>query len=316
MVKNMSNNAIVLRLGRSSLEGVDSVDMLKERLVDEHKGALLTIDWQLTEIRTNRIKIHPGLIDIDQFRTYQHSYDDNKKMCGNFILANGELYATSSCMKGDVTDKCEDIVPTSKIAWDQFDAGVVARFEPPADCDYKEERFQICVKTLTGKSISLFAHASLVLEDLKEMINNNEGIPTDQQRLIFNGEQMDDGNTLDFYGIQKDSIIHLILRLRGGMYHPAAGRDGYENVDDISTSVEIHFGPSSSDSIDLELQAGETRESLLERAADVISLQQQIDDIKSGKSTKRKRKANDARARADEEDEEPKKKATPSKRNM
>lgn len=265
------------------------MDMLKEHLVDEYKGPILTTDWHLTEIRANRIKIQPGLIDINQFRTY-HSSDDKKKMSGKFILANGELYATSSSMKEDDTDKYENIVLTSKfpLAWDHLDAGVVARFEAPANYDYKEERFQIYVKTLTGKSFTLFAHASLPLEDLKEMIQKSEGIPTDQQRLIFAGEQMEDGNTLDFYGIQKESTIHLMLRLRGGMYHPAAGRDGYENVDDISTSVEIRFGPCPSDSIELELQAGETRESLLERAADVISLQQQIDDIKSGKSKKRK----------------------------
>ena len=254
------------------------------------------------------------MIDINQFRTY-HIRNDKKVMSGNFILANGELYATSGSMKEDDTDKYENIVPTSGVplAWDHFDAGVVARFEAPANYDYpddyKDERFQIFVKTLTGKSITLFAQASLPLEDLREMIQKREGIPTDQQRLIFSGEPLYDGNTLGFYGIEKESTIQLVLRLRGGMYHRAAGRDGYENVNDISTSVKIRFGPCYSDSIDLELQDGETRESLLERAADVISLQQQIGDVKSGKSKKRKHKANDTRARADKEGEEPKKKA-------
>lgn len=319
MVKNMSNNAIVLWLDRSSLKGVDSLDMLKERLFEEYRGTLLTTDWHLTEIRSNRLKIQPGLIDVNQFDTYQSS-SDKEKIRGNFILANGELYATSSSMKEDVTDKCEEIVNTSKfpLAWDHFDVGAVARFEPPANYIYEEKRFQICVRTLTGKTISLFAHASLPVEDLKEMIQKSEGIPIDQQRLIFSGLQIEDGNNLDYYGIQKHSTLNLVLRLRGGMYHPASGRDGYKNVDDISTSVKIRFGPCYSDSIELELQAGETRESLLERAADVISLQQQIDDIKSGKSKKRKRKTNNARARAraDEEDEKPKKKVAPSKSDM
>mmetsp|Transcript_25911 Transcript_25911/g.40657 ORF Transcript_25911/g.40657 Transcript_25911/m.40657 type:complete len:348 (+) Transcript_25911:127-1170(+) len=347
MVKNMSNKAIVLRLGHDTLKGADSLDMLKERLVDEYRGALLTTDWHLTEIRANRLKIQPGLININQFRTHDRSSSDKKMINGIFILANGELYATSGSMKEDFTDKYEDdIVHASEfpLAWDHFDAGVVARFEPPADYDYKEEQFQFCVRTLTGKVIKLCANASLPVEELKKLIQKSEQIPPDQQRLIFAGHQLEEGNNLDYYGIQQESTIHLMLRLRGGMYHLAAGRDGYNNVDSISTSVEIRFGPRYSDSVELELQAGETRESLLKRAANVISLQQQIDDIKSGTSKKgkgtlpntapdttqqqpstdsnepatRKRKSN-VNAKfldADKGDDEPKKKAAPSKSNM
>lgn len=78
--------------------------------------------------------------------------------------------------------------------------------------------FQIFVKTLTGKTITLDCQSTDKISDIKTKINSQEQIPTENQRLVFSGKQLEDNMTLNEYNIESQSTLHLVLRLKGGSF--------------------------------------------------------------------------------------------------
>lgn len=100
---------------------------------------------------------------------------------------------------------------------------------------------QLFVKTLTGKTVSVEVEEGESIEDVKAKISEKEGIPAEQQRLIFGGQQLQDGKTLDDYDVSDDATLHLVLRLRGGMQLFVKTLTGK------TVSVEVEEGESIED---------------------------------------------------------------------
>ncbi len=110
----------------------------------------------------------------------------------------------------------------------------------------------IKVKTLTGKEIEVMVDPDETIETLKKRVLQKEGIPVDQQRLIYAGRQLEDSGRLGpTYNIQRGAITHLCLKLRGGMYHTSSARSNFhpnftmkisQKEMNLEGEIEVHTG--------------------------------------------------------------------------
>jgi hypothetical protein len=139
----------------------------------------------------------------------------------------------------------------------------------------------IFVQTLTGKKVLFAVHPTETIEGVMAMIRDQEGIPIDQQRLIFAGKQLDPTLALGDYNVLDGSTLHLVLHLRGGMAHWTSSRRDYEAL-----YAETFHAPPDHETVKLNLRLLDGTNVLMHVSADssVDALKSAIVAIENEKS--------------------------------
>jgi hypothetical protein len=107
--------------------------------------------------------------------------------------------------------------------------------------------YPIQIRSLTGKHTEIKVHHKMRVSELKVLIEKQDQTPFDQQRLVYNGKQLEDERTLDYYNITQDTVVHIILRIRGGMFHETSARKDFglvqwatlESIEELEEKIRL-----------------------------------------------------------------------------
>ncbi|CAH0549871.1 unnamed protein product [Brassicogethes aeneus] len=132
------------------------------------------------------------------------------------------------------------------------------------DVAIEGSKFTVYVETLTGKVLEIKVSSNVeTVETLKSLIKHKEGIPVDQQRLVFKGEQCEDGRTMKDYNIQAGSTLYLLLRLRGG----GVCSDTVKGADDVKQRFMANASPAIEAGVNQIFSSTSNKNGAIERGA-------------------------------------------------
>lgn len=141
-----------------------------------------------------------------------------------------------------------------------------------APVKFEGEPFPVQIKTMTGKTVSVVVDPADTVETLKVKVQEKEGIPPDQQRLIFGGLQLEDQAFCYECGIKADDVVHLVLRMRGGMYHRSSGREDFETAKKLTYRLRF-LKPDGTCALELnDLNGARTMSDVMAATTPVLEL--------------------------------------------